>query len=91
MVIEAKKTVNTNFAFIEAHDVLELMVYCQYLMRLHDLAIILGSLRDAYNEIQDTRRHANSDKVHQHHSEGRHTSYWIYSKCFDLINFCCSP
>ena len=43
MVIEVKKTVNM---FIEPHDVLELMVYCQYLMRLRDEEVILGSLTD---------------------------------------------
>ena len=46
MVIEIKKTVNTNFTSIEPHDVLELMVYCQYLMRLYDEEMILGSLTD---------------------------------------------
>ena len=46
MVIEIKKTVNTNFTSIEPHDVLELMVYCQYLMRLYDKEMILGSLTD---------------------------------------------
>ena len=46
MIVEVKKTVNTNLVFIDAQDVIELLVYCQYLMRLHGLSEILGTLTD---------------------------------------------
>ena len=46
MVIEVKSSVNIVLCKVNPQYVIELLVYCQYIMRLYKLTAILGSLTD---------------------------------------------
>ena len=46
MLIEVKSSVNIDLCKVNPQYVIELLVYCQYIMRLYKLTAILGSLTD---------------------------------------------
>ena len=46
LIIEAKKSVGISFTNIEVSDVLELLIYCYYITRIHDLSSIIGTITD---------------------------------------------
>ena len=46
MIIEVKTTVNSNFFFVNLRDVIELAIYCQHMMRIHKVSVVLGTLSD---------------------------------------------
>ena len=60
MVIEIKQAVAANFLYIESCDVLELIIYCSYMMRLNNLNDVLGTYDNLllqFNELSDFRHH----------------------------------
>lgn len=45
-MIEVKTLVAVDLAKVNAHDVIELLIYCQYIMRIENIKEILGALTD---------------------------------------------
>ena len=48
MVIELKQSVSIDFLVVDAHDAIEMLLYCHYLMRLYDVDKVLGTITDGH-------------------------------------------
>ena len=48
MVIKVKQRVTANFQQINSRDTIELLIYCNYLMRLKKLERIMGTITDGH-------------------------------------------
>ena len=49
MIIECKKAVSLSFLMIDHSDVIEMLIYCQYLLEIYKQAEITGIMTDSIN------------------------------------------